>query len=798
MKKKLFAVCCIVVVAVLASGFFLYFLPLGAERYIAAEIAEKIPFVRKELSLSRISPWRLSGRILIGDEGESGIEIPRFELAYSPAGLMQGRIDSLLIDSAAVHLEKKDGKVQLRGLQTKEKSPNQSGEFVLPPLPIGLKTIVLQNCRIVYQEKDRSYSSDFDAQLHLSYSDEAETGRLLQAVDGHLVSRINPAISGTFTAEATTAGYKALFDITMADLAETAALLPFMKDMAIEGSAGLQVNLELESLTRVSHYTAILEMHSLALQQAAVTFGNSKAGSPIILQIQGTPAKGEFRLDGLGLLQPEAGLLEFTGGYNLSAASIEGAVRLVPARTGAAVTLEYQAEVGAETTIDYQLKGEPFTSVDDVVLEAGFSGYGSVQVLPESFTGTLVGTVPRIEEKSRGIVLEGLSIMLPLHYPLLAPGLTVPGNLFIDEIHYQGVNSGAVKASIQLNSDGIVLNSQLTSPLHEDFDLSCSLSAAMERTFRLDCDLAELALDSADMPPFITLPEQLSFTGAVAAQGYYQVSGNNPSGRLQVELSDGTLIVNDNIFADINGKLDFNELPLLRSSPSQLITIGTMDLGKIKMSEARVNLRFDAIDTVFIEKARLNWCGGKVETGGFKLFPKMEQLETTLYCDRLSYTDLLDQFGVGDAEGDGSLNGRLPVIISRQGIEFDNGFLFSTPGNSGIVRFRNTEQLRQGMATMEGSPYLDYTMDALENFSYNWTKLTFNTEQSELLLTLQLDGKPSEPLPYAFEDGKIVTRPTGRGGRGLQHPIRLDVNFRLPLTELFRYGRNIQSFMENM
>ncbi len=795
MKKKMFAVCCIAVVVVLASGFFLYFLPLGVERFVAAERSGEIPFVHKDLNVSRISPWQLSGSLFLGDEGAGGIEIPRFELGYSPMGLVKGEIDYLLIDSAVVHLEKKDGSVHIRGIQQQDNPSSQPGEFVLPPLPVGVETIVLRNCRIVYQEKAGRYSGDFDAQLQMSYTDEAETGRHLQALDGQLESRGNPAITGTFTAEATAAGYRASFAMTMADLAGTAAVLPFLKDIAIEGSAGLKVTVEMDSQARISHYSAILEMHSFGLKQAGIALGHNDGDNPIILQTQGTLPKGEFRLDGLRLLEPEGSSLEVTGQYDLSAASIKGAVRLVPERTGAAVMLEYQAEVGSESIIDYQLKGEPFAPTDDIVVEEGFSGHGSVKLSPESFTGTLVGTVPRLKEKSRDIVLEGLSIMLPLHYPLLAAGMAVPGTLFLDEIQYQGVNSAALKASVQLSSDGIVLNSRLTTPLHEDFDLSCSLEGTMERTFRLDCVLAELDLDSADMPTYIALPEQLSFTGTVAAQVQYQISGGTPSGRVQLEFSDGTLIFNDNIFADIDGKLDFNELPLLRSSPSQLITIGTMELGKIKMSEARLNLRFDAIDTVFIEKARLNWCGGKVDTGGFTLFPEMERLETTLYCDRLSYTDLLDQFGVGDAEGDGSLNGRLPVIISRRGIEFDNGFLFSTPGNSGIVRFRNTEQLRQGMATMEGSPYLDYSMDALENFSYNWTKLTFNTEQNDLLLTLQLDGKPSEPLPYGFEDGKIVARPKGRG---LQHPIRLDVNFRLPLTELLRYGRNIQSFMENM
>jgi len=133
--------------------------------------------------------------------------------------------------------------------------------------------------------------------------------------------------------------------------------------------------------------------------------------------------------------------------------------------------------------------------------------------------------------------------------------------------------------------------------------------------------------------------------------------------------------------------------------------------------------------------------------------------------------------------------------INRKGLVFDDGFLFSTPGNSGIVRFKDPEQLLQGMPDINKSAYLDYSMQALENFFYNWTKLSFNSKNNELLITMQLDGKPADPLPFGYDNGQIV--PT-RQGPGLQHPIRLDVNFRLPMQNLFQYGKKIQSIMENM
>ena len=59
-------------------------------------------------------------------------------------------------------------------------------------------------------------------------------------------------------------------------------------------------------------------------------------------------------------------------------------------------------------------------------------------------------------------------------------------------------------------------------------------------------------------------------------------------------------------------------------------------------------------------------------------------------------------------------------------------------------------------------------------------------------MTLELDGKPRSALPFSFKNGMIVE---SAQGEGLQYPIRLDVNFRLPLAELFQLGQTINSIM---
>jgi hypothetical protein len=178
-----------------------------------------------------------------------------------------------------------------------------------------------------------------------------------------------------------------------------------------------------------------------------------------------------------------------------------------------------------------------------------------------------------------------------------------------------------------------------------------------------------------------------------------------------------------------------------------------------------------------------------------RLSPNAPEIDTTLYCSRIKLGSLLEQFGFKGTEGEGSLNGRLPVRLSKNSIELDDGFLFSTPGTGGIVRFTDTELLRQGMGTVSEAGYISYSLAALENFTYNWTKLTFDSADDDLLLTLELDGQPTIPLPFKFDRKGMIVESSN--SKGLQYPIRLDVNFRLPLTDLFQIGQSINSLMGN-
>ena len=77
---------------------------------------------------------------------------------------------------------------------------------------------------------------------------------------------------------------------------------------------------------------------------------------------------------------------------------------------------------------------------------------------------------------------------------------------------------------------------------------------------------------------------------------------------------------------------------------------------------------------------------------------------------------------------------------------------------------------------------------ALKDYEYRWARLGINTEREDLLVTLQMDGKPSGLLPFVYrqELGGFVKAEADFPGANFQG-IRLDLNFRFPLDQLIKY-----------
>lgn len=749
MKRKFYLVLTVSVLLVLGGGFFLLLLPSLVNLYLLPGLLAELPFAEKEVRLLQITPWRASGTLRLAGPDRPGIVVPRFEVYYTPGGLIQGKFGELIVDSASVHIEMQGGQPVIRGLAGKNSPaivPKTSTDNQLAiALPVAIESITLKNCRLILHQKLRKdRSASINGHFGLEFAALDDNGNLLTSLVGSIATKGDVELQGTVDLQAADNGFEAAATFS-----------------------------------------------ALQIRQDSFFIDTTASDPPLSLHISGDLKKAQFALNDLMLIEPEQAAFAVKGEIQATKGLFKGDATITPKRTNSAVAIHFNGTTQQPTTtIDYVLAGEAFTLAD-----ASFGpvkAEGNISVKGSSVSAELRGKIQAINLKKWHTSLVNLSFTLPLHSP---PQAGASGSIKIDQLRYQNSNSGSLQATVSQTPGGVTTSSVLTTPFAPGLQLLCDGSALLTGDIAVKCRIPSTTIDSASFPGFFSLPDKLSLVGTLAAKGELHIKDKKPTGKISAELHKARVSQGKNTLSNIDLAVVFPRLPLLQSGPSQLCTIGAAQFGKVQLTDGRIHFRIEDARSLFVEKLQVGWCGGKVETGSLALAKEMQELEATLYCDRLGFTELLAQFGIDKAEGQGSLNGRLPMVISRKRVLFDDGFLFSTPGNSGIVRFKDTRQLRQGIPEVNQSSYLDYSMQALENFTYNWAKLSFNSREDELLITMQLDGKPADSLPFSYKDGQIVPSATGAG---LRHPIRLDVNFRLPVNDLFQYGSSIQSMMEKM
>lgn len=220
-------------------------------------------------------------------------------------------------------------------------------------------------------------------------------------------------------------------------------------------------------------------------------------------------------------------------------------------------------------------------------------------------------------------------------------------------------------------------------------------------------------------------------------------------------------------------------LPELESAAGQRFRFKAFQFDNLKFDSGRVNFRMETPKTWYLEGATFNWCSGKIRIGSVKIAPETERFSTVMYCDRVRLGQLLAQFGIGaDAGDNAALNGTIPFSIRNGRIIFRNGFLYSTPGETGILKLvPNATVNTMGQSSVE----MSFALSALKDFQYQWVKLTMNTVNDDLKLKFQVDGRPSGPLPFSIDPDS--GRPVKTQGTNRFQGIPLDVNVTIPLTK---------------
>ena len=409
------------------------------------------------------------------------------------------------------------------------------------------------------------------------------------------------------------------------------------------------------------------------------------------------------------------------------------------------------------------------------------------------FTGRLAIPAADAFIKGGDLDLSGITIDLPLAWPEhISAG---PGTFHIKRLMWDQKKIGALRCRVQQKKLGVRLDGSLGDLILPGMVVKFSGSGGIHQgrmTSQLDFDAAPRTLAAPlDLGMFLPKAGGWMVDGTVGLSGKFVYDGANPTCRTDVNLKNGRFAMakKDLKVEGIDTRIFFPNLLSLKTAPRQELSFASASMSNLRFENGHMAFQLESGTAFFIEKARFAWCGGHVEAQALRIMPEKNQYNMMLYCDRLNLAEIMMQLGVAEAEGEGTVSGKIPLKYDNGRWIFDDGFLFSSPGVGGRIKMADTRKWDLG-ASPDSKQYtqVQLAQEAVKDYQYNWAKLGFNTRGQDLVLKLNFNGRPTNPIPFAYKKdlGRFV-RIEAKDAKGIRPEVFLNLNFKLPLNELFRY-----------
>jgi hypothetical protein len=422
----------------------------------------------------------------------------------------------------------------------------------------------------------------------------------------------------------------------------------------------------------------------------------------------------------------------------------------------------------------------------------------------QGVTATVQFTNSDIEAAGGNLSLKGAQGTIPMKFPV--GNSKQKGSVSISAARYQNLNLGTIQADLRQTTSGISFSGKLKNHLIPELAATFSGETHLE-SFEDYETRAHYEIDYPETGPEVDLGKLLpaaagfTFKGKLLEEGNLVIGKEGFSAGARSRLSNGELRHRKSKIAieAIQMDLLIPDLTQMRSAPGQKLKFARASLGEMKIENGEIDFQIESTRSVLVEKSHFIWCDGKVDAPAIRFTSGIEDYNLILYCDRLDLAKVLQQFGAASVKAEGQLNGRIPLRYQNGKLSFTDGFLFTTPGESGKLRMTDTEILTVGIPT-DTPQYvqMELARKALEDYDYAWAKLNLTTEGEDLLLKMQLDGKPAKSLPFVYQRdmggfAKVEADVQGSTFQG----IRLDVNFRLPLHKIMQYKELIQMIQKS-
>ena len=266
---------------------------------------------------------------------------------------------------------------------------------------------------------------------------------------------------------------------------------------------------------------------------------------------------------------------------------------------------------------------------------------------------------------------------------------------------------------------------------------------------------------------------------SIQVEGNAEVSFSMTRGfveRASLKWNDGFYSSEDmgTILDGLSGMIDTPSLSQLKTGSAQEFRWKKINTQGFTVDQGELFWQWEQEQRLFVESMRARWCGGTLNLHPFRVQLPLDRLKLVLFCEGIQLDQLLKQFQVGDVEGDGDLGGRLSFELNGDKISFDDAYLYTAPTREGSLKIIEAQGLDQAMEQNQ----LQLVRESLKDYRYRWAKISFDAEDDDLVLKLEMDGRPAGLLPFRFDTNtaQFIYDPASPGVdlKGL----KLNTNFR--------------------
>lgn len=830
-RKLLFRRIILSVLLILFSvlfGIYLY-VPIYIEKKLISSVAESLGFTDYAGEVRRFGFNGFDLALLrLGNEENPALKIDSIRFDYSLIGLWEKHIKKTVINGIEIRAESRDGKLMIPGMNIekffqnyskgKEKSSNDSRKQ-LPQISFG--SCEIRNSILVFKRDGKDYRIPFEFKTRLHQPDILSGDEMssegyefkLLFYPGRDFIQIQIKKENNNEYSFYSSGFS--FPPWSGEVSLKADISPVPLKLSMDMEKGkIRIcPMEQRSGSRIEfggEITVKIDEKALRETEFPLKLTTVSASESLTLRFSAdidTELNWNFSLMNLNSIK---NIVEF----DLSG----GKLRFLPEEFS--VNGNGKGKNGAAgfkiraSELNY-LKG--FSGgeelVKGVIPEIEISG----DVRLEEAKSPMISTVAKFvnAEFSAGKLYIGkINAVIPFQWPypsvrtedseFESHGGRAMGSLNINEIKYNKIKLGTVSSTLYQDNLGIIYTGQyevLPPELIVDFSGMAGTfenrGFASKLDFKVSTPQKIVKLNLGKLVPGL---KGMFFEGGFVLNGGCSFKNGFLTSNLDTTITDSKIEAPKKNMAveGIDLDLRIQDLFKLRSLPKQKFKFRRFSWGDIETGEGKVEFQIESPKSFFLERSKISWCEGNIHTYAMRIKPGEKEFNFILYCDRLKLAKVLQQFKAADAEGEGTVNGRVPVKFQKGKIIFEDGFLYSTPGIGGTVKLKNAGLLASGIPVDNSQCVkMAIAQEALKNFNYDWTKLLFNSNGDELFLLMQMDGKPAGLLPFGFdEDNGLYKTGEESWEKANFQGIRFDINFRLPLNRILRYGKGINQLLK--